>query len=159
MGDKGFYWGKEQQYVLDTLIKVLNSDTILAIPQDKGKWRMEVDASNYATGGILSQQQEDGTWHPIDFISKLFTPAQMNYATYNKEFLAIIQGLDKWQHYLLGLNEPFRIHTDHANLQYFQKSQCLNPRQTCWHSTLQNFNFEVKYRPGSKNTKADTLSQ
>src|SRR3984893_16027313 len=91
MGDKGFYWGKEQQHALDTLIKILNSDTVLAIPQDKGKWRMEVDASNYATGGVLSQQQEDGTWHPINFISKSFTPAQMNYATYDKEFLAIIQ--------------------------------------------------------------------
>ena len=109
---------------------------------------MEVNASNYATGGILSQQQKDDTWRPIDFISKSFTPAQMNYATYDKEFLAIIQGLKEWQHYLLGLNEPFEIHTDHANLQYFQKSQQLNPRQTHWHSMLQNFNFEVKYRPG-----------
>ena len=120
---------------------------------------MEVDASNYATGGVLSQQEEDRTWQPVNFISKSFTPAQMNYATYDKEFLAIIQGLKEWCHYLLGLNEPFEFHMDHVNLQYFQKSQCLNPRQTRWHSMLQNFNFEVKYRPGSKNTKADALSR
>ena len=84
---------------------------------------MEVNASNYATGGVLSQQQKDGNWQPIDFISKSFTPAQMNYATYDKEFLAIIRGLKEWHQYLLGLNEPVEIHTDHANLQYFQKSQ------------------------------------
>src|SRR3984893_9111642 len=66
-GDKGFYWGKEQQHALDTLIKILNSDAVLAIPQDKGKWRMEVDASNYATGGVLSQQQENSIWRPAKF--------------------------------------------------------------------------------------------
>ena len=90
MGNKGFYWQKEQQEALDTLIGILESDEVLAIPQDKGKWRMEVDASNYAMGGVLSQQQDNRTWRPVNFISKSFTPAQMNYATYDKEFLAIV---------------------------------------------------------------------
>ena len=83
---------------------------------------MEVNASNYATGGVLSQQQKDGTWRPIDFIPKSLTPAQMDYATYDKEFLAIIRGLEEWCYYLLGLNKPFEIHTDHANLLFPKES-------------------------------------
>src|ERR1700720_3198381 len=120
---------------------------------------MEVDASNYATGGVLSQQQTDGTWRPVDFISKSFSPAQMNYATYDKEFLTVVRGLEEWRQYLLGSKEPFEIHTDHANLQYFQKEQHLNPRQTRWHSILQNFSYVIKYKPGRSNMKADTLSR
>ena len=62
MGSRGFYWHKEQQIALNTLIDILDSNVVLTIPQDEGQWQMEVDSSNYATGGILSQQQKDGTW-------------------------------------------------------------------------------------------------
>ena len=33
--------------------------------------RMEVDASDYATGGVLSMEGEDGKWRPVAFLSKL----------------------------------------------------------------------------------------
>ena len=75
MGSKGIYWHQEQQDALETLINILHSDAVLAIPQDEGQWQMEVDASNYATSGVLSQQQKDSTWQPVDFISKTFSPA------------------------------------------------------------------------------------
>ncbi len=32
--------------------------------------RMEVDASDYVTGGVLSMECEDGLWRPVAFLSK-----------------------------------------------------------------------------------------
>jgi len=32
--------------------------------------RMEVDASDYATGGVLSMECKDGLWRLVTFLSK-----------------------------------------------------------------------------------------
>ena len=55
---------------------------------------METDASGYATGGVLSQEQE-GKWKPIAFLSRTMQPAERNYEIYNKELLAIVETLAK----------------------------------------------------------------
>ena len=68
----------------------LISAPVLALPQDKGRWKVETDASNLATGGVLSQLQADGTWRVVDYISKALTAAEKNYDVYDKEFLAVI---------------------------------------------------------------------
>ena len=50
-----------------------------------------MDASGYAIGGILSQEQEK--WKPIVFLSGTMQPAERNYKIYDKELLAIIEAL------------------------------------------------------------------
>ncbi|KAF9799127.1 hypothetical protein IEO21_10611 [Rhodonia placenta] len=91
--------------------------------------RIEVDASGYATGGVLMQKQDDGRWHPVAFGSHAMDPAQCNYEIYNKKMLAIIEALYEWRHYLEGLPTQFEIITDHKNLEYWCTSQHLTPRQ------------------------------
>ena len=107
----------------------LVSAPVLALPQDKGRWKVETDTSNLATGGVLSQQQEDRTWRVVDYISKALTAAEKNYNVYDKEFLAVIWVMCEWQAYLIGVDEMIEIWTDHANLQYFRKPQKLKLRQ------------------------------
>src|ERR1700731_5442565 len=96
----------------------LVSAPVLALPKDKGRWKVETDASNLATGGVLLQLQTDGTWRVVDYISKALTATEKNYDVYDKEFLAVIQVMCKWQAYLIGVDEMIEIWTDHANLQY-----------------------------------------
>ena len=79
---------------------------------------IEVDASNFATGGVLSQKCEDGLWHPVAFRSETMTAAERNYKIYDKEFLAIIRALEEWRHYLEGLPETFTVISDYKNLEY-----------------------------------------
>lgn len=43
-------------------------DIVLALPTDDGKFRLEANASEGATGAVLEQEQE-GEWHPIAFMS------------------------------------------------------------------------------------------
>jgi hypothetical protein len=69
---------------------------ILGMPQDTGPSQMEVDASDFAVGGVLSQLQQDDRWHPIKFHSRGMDPAECNYQIYDKEMLAIMDALAEW---------------------------------------------------------------
>ena len=55
---------------------------------------LETDSSDYINTGILSQYNDDGVLYPVAFYSKNLTPAEYNYEIYNKELLAIINGLE-----------------------------------------------------------------
>ena len=95
------------------------------MPRREGKFRVEMDVSGHAIGGVLSQEQE-GKWKLIAFLSRTMQPAERNYEIYNKELLAIIEALSKWRQYLLDAAETFEIWTDHENLKYFREPHKLN---------------------------------
>jgi len=120
---------------------------------------MEVDASNYTTGGVLSMECEDKLWRPVAFLSKSLNKTERNYEIHNKEMLVIIRGLEAWRHLLKGIHFKFEIWTDHKNLEYFMKAQKLNWRQAQWALYLSRFDFTLKYVPGTKMGKADELSR
>ncbi|KAB5587545.1 Retrotransposable element Tf2 [Ceratobasidium theobromae] len=86
-------------------------------------------------------------------------PAERNYDIFDKELLAVIRALKEWRHLLEGSAEPVQIITDHKNLEYFSQSKHLNRRQIRWMAFLADFNFQIVYRPGSQNKKADILSR
>jgi len=81
---------------------------VLALPRREGKFRVEVDASGHAIGGVLSQEQE-GKWKPVAFLLRTMSPAERNYEIYDKKLLAIVEALDKWQQYLLDTVEKFEV--------------------------------------------------
>ena len=62
---------------------------LAALDLDK-KMRMEVDALDYAMGGVLSMECEDELWRPVAFLSRLLNEMERNYEIHNKEMLAII---------------------------------------------------------------------
>ena len=70
---------------------------------------MEVDASDYATGGVLSMECENRLWRLVAFLSKLLNETERNYEIYDKEMLAIVRGLEAWRHLLEGVQIKFEI--------------------------------------------------
>ena len=120
---------------------------------------MEADSSNYATGAVLSQLQDNDKWHPVAFLSQSLSDTKRNYSIYDKELLAIICTLEAWRHYLEGSPHTIEILTDHQNLQYFKAAQKLNRRQARWSIFLSRFNFSLIHRPGAQSRKPDALSQ
>ncbi len=92
------------------------------LPRDEGQYKVEADASNFATGAVLSQLQ-DKEWHPIAFQSQSLSEAERNYDIYDKELLAIVRALEEWRHHLEGADERFEVWTDHKNLTYFREAQ------------------------------------
>ena len=83
-------WGDLQQKAFEALKHAITTAPVLVFPSDKGKFRIEADASNFATGAVLSQLQGDEK-HPVGFMSKSLTDVKRNYEIHDKEMLAIIQ--------------------------------------------------------------------
>jgi len=87
---------------------------------------IETDASDFAIGAILSQKFEDGKIHPVSFISRKLSSAEMNYDVYDKEMLAIVFALEKWRQFLQGSEFTTVVFSDHQNLAYFTTKVTLN---------------------------------
>ena len=124
-GDVEWEWTSIEQEAFEDIKKRLTSAPVLTIPNDDDPFRIETDASNFATGGVLLQQQK-GIWKVIAYRSASLTPAERNYEIYDKELLAVVQALEEWRQYLLGAKHPVEVWTNHANLTYFRKPQDLN---------------------------------
>ena len=69
-------------------------EPVLAAPNLDKKMRMEVDTSDYATGGVLSMEGKDGLWRLVAFLSKSLNKTERNYEIHDKEMLVIIRGLE-----------------------------------------------------------------
>ena len=73
--------------------------------------------------------------------------------------LAVIRGLENWNHLLESAKFKFEVQIDHKNLEYFMKVQKLNRRQARWALYFSRLNFILKYVPGTKMGKVDRLSR
>jgi len=68
--DEKWQWEKMQQKAFDELKRIFTSKPVLAAPDLDKEFRVEADASNYATGEVLSIKCSDEKWRPVAFISK-----------------------------------------------------------------------------------------
>ena len=130
--DEKWWWEEVQQKAFDELKQVFTTKPVLAVSNLDKEFRVEADASNYATGGVLLIKCSDKKWRPVAFISKSLSDTERNYEIHDKEMLAVIRCLEVWRHFLEGATIKFEIWTDHKNLKYFMKAQKLNRRQVRW---------------------------
>ena len=93
-GKKEWKWEEEHQRAFEELKEKITSQPVLSLLRREGKFRVEIDASRHAIGGVLSQEQ-DGKWKPIAFLSRTMQLAEQNYEIYSKELLAIVETLAK----------------------------------------------------------------
>jgi len=87
-------WKKEQKEAFEKLKAVFTTESILAILDINREMRVEANALDYTTGGVLLTKCEDGKWRPVAFISKLLNTMEQNYKIHNKEMLAVIRCLE-----------------------------------------------------------------
>jgi len=66
---------------------------LVALDLDK-EFRIEVNTSNFATGGILSIKYEDNKWRLVAYILKSLNKTECNYEIHDKEMLAVIRCLE-----------------------------------------------------------------
>ena len=152
-------WEEVHQKAFDDLKHRTTSSPILIQPDVKKPFKLETDASDFATGAVLSQLGEDEKWRPVGFISKSLNGAERNYQIHDKELLSVIRALEEWRHLLEGATHPVDIYNDHRNLTYFMTAQNLSRRQARWSLYLSRFNFMMHHRPGKSSGKPDALSR
>ena len=124
--DQKWDWSEKQEKTFEELKRRFTKEPVLAVLDLDKKIRMEVDASDYIIEGVLSMEYKNGKWRPVAFLSKSLNETERNYEIHNKEMLAVIRGLENWQHLLEGAKYKFEVWTDYKNLEYFMKAQKLN---------------------------------
>jgi hypothetical protein len=152
--DVPFIWSDQHTDTVQQLINKVTNQATLVHPDPRKDFELEVDTSNYATGAILFQRDEQGKACPIGYHSKTFSDAECNYDIYDKELMAIDRGLANWRHLLLGNNVI--IHTDHANLTYYRHPHKLSDCARHAIARLMQYNLTIKHKPGIHN-RADAL--
>jgi hypothetical protein len=91
------------------------------------------------------------------FYSRSYYDAERNYSTHDKEMLAIVDCLKKWEPQLTGLR--FETLTDHASLTHWKTQKNLTPRQIRWNEYLSRFDTDIHHILGISNSTADALSR
>ena len=71
--------------------------------------------------------------------------------------VAIVLAFQEWIDQLKSYKQQILVWTDHKYLEYFTTFKVLSRRQARWSELLAEFNFMVRYRPGNKNGKHDSL--
>jgi hypothetical protein len=154
---KGFVFGTEQRASFNALKLRLTTAPILSYPVfEHGNFILDCDASDFAMGGVLSQQFDDQE-RVIAYASKTFSSAEKSYCTTRKELLSVVTFTDKFKCYLQGSH--FTIRTDHQSLKFLTSFKEPIGQLARWLEKLQAFDFTIQHRPGKQHVNADSLSR
>ena len=104
------------------------------------------DASDYDVGVVLGQRV-DKKLNVIRYASETLDNAQRNYATTEKEFLAVVFACDKFNPYIV--DSKVSIHTDHVAINYLMEKKDAKPRLIRWVLLLQEFDLHIVDRKGA----------
>ncbi|KAK6181527.1 hypothetical protein SNE40_009362 [Patella caerulea] len=149
-------WGNAQNNAFISLKQVLSNSPVLRLPDFTKTFILRTDASGTGLGAILLQEFEDGKF-PLAYASKKLLPRETRYAIIEKECLALVWGIKRFEEYLYGVE--FLVETDHEPLQYLHKAKIANNRIMRWALSIQNFSFIVRAIKGRDNIGADYLSR
>ena len=138
---------------------ILHSMTLYH-PDYNLEWRVQVDASEIAVGGVFVQvyidpRSGEKQYQVIALVSHKFSEPATRWHTIEQECFAIFFVIRHLSYYLYG--KKFILETDHANLLWMEKSDVKKiVRQRIY---LQHFDFETAHIKGTRNKFADMQSR
>ena len=115
----------------------LSQPPVLARPDWERAFHVKMDASDLAAGGYLFQLGDDGTERILAYGGRKFTPAERNYATREKELLAVLIALKQWRIYLL--DGSTHVYTDHRTLETLLTQSTCSQHLARWLHYLAEF--------------------
>lgn len=153
--DVKFKWTTRCQQALDTLKERLINSVTLAYPDFKQPFIVQTDASDEGIGFVLSQKN-NGVERPVYFAGRVLSETQRNYTVFDKEALALVEGIKYYKSYLM--DKKFSIITDHNALRWLMSAEPKG-RVARYQIFLSQFDFEIIHRQGSRHGNADALSR
>lgn len=149
-------WSSECQKSFNLIKEALVTAPVLTCPDFNRPFTLQVDASHFGLGAILSQQFDDGE-KVISYLSRSLTRQEMKYTVTEKECLAVIFSVEKLRHYLEGVH--FKVITDHHSLLWLHNLKDPVGRLARWALRLQPYDFELIHRKGKDHIVPDFLSR
>ena len=151
-----FSWTEECEAAFERMKEALTSTPVLAMPTDDEMFVLDTDASDRCVGAVLSQIQ-GGEEKVIAYASRVLAKTERNYCCTRRELLAVVFFVKHFKAYLLG--RKFLIRTDHAALTWLRRTPEPIGQQARWCEILEEFNFDIKHRPGRSHGNADAMSR
>ena len=93
----------------------------------------------------------------IAYAKRDFTPAERNYSATEREALALIESIKHFQTYLYG--KRFIVYTDCHALRWLMSIKDPTGRLARWSLLVQQYDYEIRHRPGKANANTDALSR
>jgi len=141
----------------ETLKRELLAYPVLRLYNQSLETQLHTDASSVGLGAILLQKQLTGEWAPGAYYSQVTNQAEAKYHSFELEMLAIVKAIERFHIYVYGIE--FTIITDCNVLVYAMNKANLNPCIARWTLQLQNYNFKVEHRVGTRTLHVDALSR
>ena len=135
---------------------IISSSQVLIYPDFQKPFILTTDASKFVIGAVLSQGQI-GKDKPIAFASRTLSKSEERYSTIEKELLAIDWACKYFRPYLFG--RKFTLYTDHKPLTYALNLKDPHSKLIRWKLRLEEYDYEIRHRPGKQNVVADGLSR
>lgn len=155
--EKEFIFQDEQKQAFQALKESLASSPVLKIFNPNLQTELHTDASSIAYSAILMQYHPDTGLHPVHYMSRKTNDAQAKYSSYELEATAIIEGVKKFHQYLFGIR--FKIVTDCKAFELTLKKKDLSAKIARWVLFLNDYDFEIEHRGGTKMKHVDALSR
>ncbi|GFX45601.1 retrovirus-related Pol polyprotein from transposon 17.6 [Trichonephila clavipes] len=124
-----FFFGIQQKEAFEKLKKIMSEGPILYLYKYGRKTELHTDACKQEYGAILLQEAEDGKLHPVYYMSKKTNTAEEKYDSYELE-----------------------------HFRRLQKKELIT-RIARWALQLEEFDYEIEHRAGSRMKHVDALSR
>lgn len=154
--DQLFNFNQECNEAFNILKNYLITEPILQYPRFDEPFILTTDASLYAIGAVLSQGPI-GKDLPIAYASRTLCSAETKYSVIERELLAIVWAVKHFRPYLYG--RKFVLVCDHRPLTWVFSIKDPGSRLARWRLKLEEYDYEIKYKPGKINKNADALSR
>lgn len=152
-----FIWDSVCQKAFEELKMDLCKATLQAYPDFSKEFYVICDASLAGIGSAVYQLKDPQTPMPISFNSRTLSASEKNYTITELELLAIIHGLKKNSHFLIG--HKVIVLTDHIAATFMRVRDVYPARIIRWLYYFEKFDIEMIHIAGAKNQVADALSR
>lgn len=151
-----FEWTSECENARQLIMNKLTNEPVLRIYNPELECELHTDASSVGLGAALLQK-ENGVAQPVAYYSRRTTDYESRYHSYDLETLVIVEAVEHFRVFLYGVH--FTVYTDCNSVRATALKKDLHPRVARWWIKLQDYDFTIEYRPGSKMSHVDYLSR
>ena len=149
-----FTWEHEQKRAFVEIKNALTSEKTLGYFNPNEAITLECDSSQSGLGAVVTQNEK-----PIAYASRSLSEAETRYAQIEKELLAVVFGLERFENLTYG--QHVTVLSDHKLLEaILNKPICSSPpRLQRMLIRLHKFNITLKYKEGRQMFISDMLSR